>query len=372
MSTVLRDAGHPMRSRAIADVIASRGLYVRRDGSAVPPSDVNVTANDNKQTFRVDAGLISLRSWDGAEPAPEAPPAASTPRPHASARRSLSAAVAGDFHRGHLDLTMRPNAPPAGWEGLPEVAAARCLRGAGATDVEIRIWLTFVAAMDRARDADRLWAASVRLRELAPWVYDPQAVRDSSFSELADALRQTGLSQRHAQDTAAWRLIGETLAETAVAPAVRRAIWVGIGAGPALLDALQETTAAGTSRFPSLRGPKIGPMWVRLMSVPGGAQITDLSPIPVAVDVQVRRVTEHLGVTETRGLELDAARPVIQAAWLRQVSASGAPGPQDLADTCAALDPALWFWGKWGCMVCEAVGTRRPIGRACSACDMPP
>jgi hypothetical protein len=45
---------------------------------------------------------------------------------------------------------------------------------------------------------------------------------------------------------------------------------------------------------------------------PGDATIANLEILPVAVDVQVRKVTEYLGVTMTRGLGLDDARPLIQ------------------------------------------------------------
>ena len=47
---------------------------------------------------------------------------------------------------------------------------------------------------------------------------------------------------------------------------------------------------------PRLPGP---PMWVRMMAAPGRAVISHMETIPVAVDVQVRRVTENLGVTDT-------------------------------------------------------------------------
>ena len=33
-------------------------------------------------------------------------------------------------------------------------------------------------------------------------------------------------------------------------------------------------------------------------------------------------------------------------------------GPPGVAGTCAALDPALWFFGKYGCSHCEKMGRR--------------
>lgn len=58
IEAVLRGVGRPIRSREIAE----NGAYVRREGSQVPRGD----ANDTKQVFRVDRGLVSLAAWDRA------------------------------------------------------------------------------------------------------------------------------------------------------------------------------------------------------------------------------------------------------------------------------------------------------------------
>jgi hypothetical protein len=107
-------------------------------------------------------------------------------------------------------------------------------------------------------------------------------------------------------------------------------------------------------------------MWVRMLAAPGGATIDHLDVLPVAVDVQVRKVTEYLGVTRTKGAAWDVARAVIQQAW--REAAGSAAGPDALDKTAAALDPALWFFGKWGCTFCERAGRRRPISQLCDRC----
>ena len=61
-------------------------------------------------------------------------------------------------------------------------------------------------------------------------------------------------------------------------------------------------------------------MWVRMLSNPGGAKIDRIDTIPVAVDVHVRRVTENLRVTSTRGRSLRASKPAIQSAWREAVA----------------------------------------------------
>lgn len=232
--------------------------------------------------------------------------------------------------------------------------------------------LTLVAAMDRARDADALWDSAARLHANEPWVFDPRAVLARPFSDLMDVLRRSRVSQRHTDDAVAWRLISEGLVTPDAAPAVIRVVEEGIGNARELLVALHAATAAGTPWFPMLRGPKIGPMWVRMLVLPANAVIAEVEAVPVAIDVQVRRVTERLSVASTSGMDLETARPVIQKAWRQEVLVAGAPRPRGIDGTLAALDPDLWFWGKWGCSFCEPRGVRRPIGRACRCCDLPP
>jgi hypothetical protein len=251
---------------------------------------------------------------------------------------------------------------------MPEVAAADALRERGASDVHVRLLLTLTMALDRARDADRLWAGSARLYADAPWVFDPHEVVRRPLGELMDSLRSHGVSQRHTADSAAWRVISETLADPSRSPSVHAAIYDGHGDAEELLAAVQAETPARSPLFPLLRGPKISAVWVRTLAEPGGSQISSLSVLPVAVDVQVRKVTEYLGVTDTQGMPLDAARPVIQARWDSLVAISGTEGPPSVAGTPAALDPALWFFAKWGCTTCERARRRIPISDVCDAC----
>jgi hypothetical protein len=222
--------------------------------------------------------------------------------------------------------------------------------------------------MDRARDADRLAEAGVGLYQRSAWVYDPPEVVRRPVRDLADALRVSGVSQRHSVDSFGWRLLAETLADSRVAPAAHAVIYEGAADARALQTELTRMSLAGTPYFPLLGGPKVGPLWIRLMAHPGGAHISSLEVVPVAVDVQVRKVTEYLGVTATAGRPLEDVRALIQATWARDVATDGAAGPDGLRDTPGALDPALWFYGKWGCTFCERAGTQLPVSPLCADC----
>ena len=143
---------------------------------------------------------------------------------------------------------------------------------------------------------------------------------------------------------------------------VTRAVYDGVDDARDLLRHLR-TKSDGKDRFPLLRGPKIGPMWVRMLVAPGGAKIENMEIIPVAVDVHVARVSRNLIATDIQD------RRAIQGIWRRAIATTKIVGPDGLASTSAALDPALWTFGKYGCSHCEKQGRRMPISRACDDCQ---
>ena len=291
------------------------------------------------------------------------------PKQEVSAER-LATLIAGDFYENRLDLSSRhASRAEASWDSMPEVEAARQIRTSGASDDAVRMFLTFIAAMDRSRDAASLWRAGVALFGLHPEVFDAHRAADLPFARLKRLLAEAHVAQRYQQDARAWQRISRSLVAGDGSP-VHRVIHRGVGDAEELLTAVKSEDCAGP-RFPMLRGPKIGPMWVRMLAEPGEARITRMDAVRVAVDVHVRRITENLSVASTRGLRLKDAKPKIQAAWQSAVTATDICGPPRIAGTCAALDPALWSFGKYGCSHCETVRQRVPIGRACEHCQLP-
>ena len=276
----------------------------------------------------------------------------------------LAEMIAGDFYNDRFDLSARGGAQGGAWARMPEVLA---VDRAGLSGRTARLFLTFIAAMDRARDAMRLWMAGVKLFESRPELFEPAACAEVPTPTLQRLLSQFKVSQRHSVDAAAWSVIAKTLASEECP--VRAAVEDGVGDARELLSDLR-ARRAGRSRFPILRGPKVGPMWARMMAAPGGANIAGLDALPVAVDTHVKNVTDLLGVTDTKEMSVDAARPAIESAWREGVAAAKIGGHPSIADTCAALDPALWFFGKHGCSHCLNVGAREPIGQACDHCRL--
>lgn len=275
--------------------------------------------------------------------------------------------IASDFYDDRLELSAREVAPGRTWSRMPEVECVMRLRNSGASQRTVRLFLTFVAAMDRARDATRLWNNGLELIQSYPELFEPAEASAIPISTLRARLSQYGVSQRHGPDSSAWHIIANSLA--AEGNPVSRVVDSGVGNAGELLSYLR-TSCMGQYRFPLLRGEKIGPMWVRMLVAPGGAAIDSMNIIPVAVDVHVRRVTRNLGVVDTLEMSEGQARQVIQDTWHAAVARTRIGGPPGITDTCAALDPSLWFFGKFGCSHCEKVRQPIPIGRACNHCQL--
>lgn len=350
-------------SRAYGDPLEP--LLRRRGATLLRPLD-GLTFGQHLQWYPSDTPERPAARW----PPSQRVSRASGPNTDIGDAGGLAARITEAFVRGDLDLSGRPTAPEPGWAGMPELHAVRRVREAGGDDVEVRLFLTLISAMDRARDADRLWHLGAEAFTSTRWVFDTRSVAQRGFSDLLDALRTTGLSQRHSIDVGAWRIICESLDDTTIAPSISTVLIEGRGEARELIDAVQARSPAGSDRFPLLRGPKIRAMWVRMLVHPGGAQIDNLDVLPVAVDVQVRKVTENLGVTDTIDKPLESVRDLIQRTWARDVAQHGAEGPAAIADTSAALDPALWFYGKWGCTFCERAGMAKPIHDICGGCRL--
>lgn len=187
----------------------------------------------------------------------------------------LAGAIADSFYGGGLDLSARVNPAAGTWSEMPEVGAVGRLRDLHATDREVRLFLTFVCAVDRARDANRLWAAAAELYGASPALFEPTEVAHMRASSLREVLSSAKVSQRHTTDSDAWKRIAVSLVEER--GPTRRVIDEGEGDARELLADVR-SKRDGRARFPLLRGPKIAPLWVRIMAAPGGAAISHIEP----------------------------------------------------------------------------------------------
>jgi hypothetical protein len=272
------------------------------------------------------------------------------------------------FMDGAIDLSGHPTDATAGWEGLPEVWHAQGLREGGASESEVRLFLTFACAMERP--SDTAWVG-LRLLSLAePWLLHPEYALAHEH-EIAVGLDAAMLDQRHGLGLSAWMTVARTLAALGPWSQISWAIRAGHGEVTRILGELQALRRDEASPGPQLGGPDDGRAWLRMLSYPGGVRLHGLAMPPVIVDHHVRRASEALGITAiaTKGMSLRDAGSSIQAAWDEDVATGGAVAPGDLANTCLALDMVLRFFGKHCCGYCESVRARVPAASVCEQCQ---
>lgn len=60
---VLNTQGKPLTCREIADGIATRSLYTKRDGTLVLPKQISARVNNYPKLFMKEGVTVSLKHW---------------------------------------------------------------------------------------------------------------------------------------------------------------------------------------------------------------------------------------------------------------------------------------------------------------------
>jgi len=100
--------------------------------------------------------------------------------------------------------------------------------------------------------------------------------------------------------------------------------------------------------FPYLRGPKIGPLWLRMLRDNVGiTQLRNLDKVPIPVDIHVARATLATGIVrgQFRG-RLDEIFKYVRKAWFESVKGLYIKNREIIA---LDVDEPLWHLSKYGC-----------------------
>ena len=276
----------------------------------------------------------------------------------------LAELIANDFHEGRLDHGSREMPAVKPWLLIPEVGAAQRVRCADASEQEVRRFLTFVCAMDYQCNSGRLWKAAAELYPARPELFDPATVAAMPPELLHRALRDAGVAGRfHNKNAKFWQRIAQRLASSETS-AARRLIDEGTGCVDALRKDLKQ--------FPLLGREKIGPVWIRIMANPGEAEIRPADAMSVGVDIHIRRLTRNLGLLDDGKADTDddSRDAEIRQLWREAATQAAIKGRPGVGGGAGALDPALWFFGRYGCRHCQEMERQVRFGRACEACRM--
>jgi hypothetical protein len=171
-------------------------------------------------------------------------------------------------------------------------------------------------------------------------------------------MKRMRLSKKPDRDADFWRTVGSTLWQTWGGDP--RAFIADCKAdGPEILKRLagdaHKVKGKKVYDYPSLRGPKIAPLWLRMLRDTAGIELRNLDLVDIPVDVHVARATFTTGVVHGsfRGSSAEAYALVRQA-WRDSVKGLTVAGRPMMA---LDVDEPLWHLSKYGCSP-----RRRPDG----------
>jgi hypothetical protein len=224
-------------------------------------------------------------------------------------------------------------------------------------------FLTLTVAIDYMRDADALWAAGRRTYAdpETRYLYSPRRVIGTGISTLIEDMTKYRLAKRPAKDVQQiWQSICLTLVHHFDAEVYNLLGRVDFDA-PRLLETIRNPHY----RFPYLKGPKIGPLWIRMLEDSWqGHHLNGLGVLPIPVDVHIATATVMTGCV--RGPFVGAFEELANAVRTVWFDAC-----RNTPHYPLQLDQPLWHLSRRGCRAPASVpcacGKRCPVGAFCTS-----
>jgi hypothetical protein len=213
-------------------------------------------------------------------------------------------------------------------------------------------FLTLTISIDYRRDAMELWRAArgAWANKDTRYLFDPTVAAQTASDKLKADLKRTGVL-RQDRDGNAWAAICRTLTHKWNSDVKVFLADCGFH-GPTILTRLHRdgawSASSWTPDFPLLRGPKIGPLWVRTLRDNALLELSGLEDVPIPVDVHVMRATLCSGAI--RGRYVGSQEPLKKAVReLWRVATNGLRHPDEKPMIPLDVDEPLWTLSRLGC-----------------------
>ncbi|MCH9053332.1 MAG: hypothetical protein IIA72_20115 [Proteobacteria bacterium] len=215
------------------------------------------------------------------------------------------------------------------------------------------LFLMLTVSVDYMRNASALWKAGCEAWADASlrYLYEPQNVVAAGYQKVEHDLKLCGISRKTRRDADAWFTISRTLAEKWKGDP-RRFLGDCGNDAPTILRRLTRDNHLEDDRrrpdFPLLRGPKIGPLWVRMLRDNAGITLSALAEVPIPVDVHILRATLCTGVLH--GDFAGSTNEIferVRRAWRDATHGLSLTDEQPMVSM--DVDAALWTLSRLGC-----------------------
>jgi hypothetical protein len=226
-------------------------------------------------------------------------------------------------------------------------------KGVKKGSLEHLLFITLTVAIDYQRDANALWANSRKTYEdpATNYLFNLTSLHTTTPATIRNDMQKHGLSKKYHKDAEIWRTVGVTFYKKWQGNPIN---FLADSAFNALsvLNRLKVDTHLDNGKqrsdYPYLRGPKIGPLWLRMLRDNVGIdKFINLDRVPIPVDIHVARATLSTGII--RGSfsgKLEDLFEEIRKAWFTSVQGLSIKGRSMIA---LDVDEPLWHLSKNGC-----------------------
>jgi len=233
------------------------------------------------------------------------------------------------------------------------------------------LFITLTVSIDYQRDAPSLWASSRKTFDdpETRYLFDPKLLYETPSDKIIENMQKYGLSKKPQKDADIWRTVGVTFYkkwESNPCNFLKNCNWDS----SLILKRLKNDTHLYNGRslpdYPYLRGPKIGPLWLRMLRDNVGiTQLRNLDKVPIPVDIHVARATLATGIVrgQFRG-KLDEVFEYIRKAWFESVKGLSIKNREVIA---LDVDEPLWHLSKYGCAMRDKTTGNCPLYHRCEA-----
>lgn len=217
------------------------------------------------------------------------------------------------------------------------------------------MFLTLTVSIDYMRDADKLWESSRKTYEdpSTRYLFDTESLAKTNKEKIAEDMKKYGLAKRPNKDAGIWKRIGTTL-YIKYEGDPRKFLESNEYDSCKIIKSLNDDKYIENERevngFPNLRGKKIAPLWIRMLSDEARINLKNLDKIEIPVDIHVARASLSLGVVRGKYNENQREELFnkIRSAWSEGLGNTYYDNKRIFP---LDVDVPLWLLSRGGCSI---------------------
>lgn len=234
-----------------------------------------------------------------------------------------------------------------GYNSMPEDALPNKV---DCSSLEHIMFITLTVSIDYTRNAKALWESARKTYQdpETNYLFDAKKISEKNLEQIKIDMAKYNLSKKREKDAKIWKTIGTTFYRKWDGDP-RKFLHSCNWSVPNILCRLRGDSHEVTEPdFPYLRGPKIGPLWLRMLRDNVGIkELCDLEELPIPVDVHVARATLATGIVRgSYNGTLNKLFPYIRKAWHESVESLYI---FDRPMIAIDMDESLWHLSQYGC-----------------------